>query len=116
MVLVGHGSKARGFDGAMKRVAASVRRGKWRSVECAYLEITRPSIPAAIARAVKKGAKEVRIMPYFVLSGRHIREHIPQIVSAERKRWAGRCRLVLCPYLGYDRRLAAVVRERLRGR
>ena len=113
MVLVGHGSKAAHFDGAMKRVASRLRRGPYHLVRCAYLEITSPSIPEAVREAVEKGAREVRVLPYFVLSGRHIRQDIPQIVSAEKKRWRGRTRIVLCPYLGYDERIVGVVRDRL---
>ena len=116
VVLVGHGSKAARFDGAMKRVALRLRRGPYRSVRCAYLEITSPSIPDAVRDAVEKGALEVRILPYFVLSGRHIREDIPRIVSLEKNRWKGRAKIVLCPYLGFDERLVGVVRDRLHGR
>lgn len=115
-MLVGHGSKAARFDGAMKRVASRLRRGPYRSVRCAYLEITSPSIPDAVRAAVEKGAREVRLLPYFVLSGRHIRQDIPRIVSAEKKRWKGRARVILCPYLGFDERIVSVVKDRLHGR
>ncbi len=100
----------------MKRVARSLRKSLFSSVRCAYLEISAPSIPKGIARAVREGAREVRVLPYFVLSGRHIREHIPAIVSEERKRWKGKAKIVLCPYLGYDERIVGVVRDRLRDR
>ena len=112
---MGHGSKAKNFDSAMKRIAGSLRKGPFSSVHCAYLEITAPSIPEAIGRAVREGAKEIRVVPYFVLSGRHIREHIPQIAAEERARWKGKAKITLCPYLGFDERIAAVVKDRLRG-
>lgn len=99
----------------MKRVARSLRKGPYSSVSCAFLEISLPSIPDAVAQAVSEGSREVRILPYFVLSGRHIREDIPRIVSAEKKRWAKKAKIVLCPYLGYDERIAQVVKDRLRG-
>ncbi len=115
VILVGHGSKAKNFDGAMKSVAHALRKGPYSSVRRAYLEITTPSIPEAIGRAVREGAKEVRVFPYFVLSGRHIREDIPQIVAEERARWKEKAKIVLCSYLGYDERIVAVVKDRLRG-
>ena len=114
VILVGHGSKAGGFDGAMKRVASRLRRGPFSSVRCAYLEITSPSIADAVDASVRAGAEEVRVVPYFVLSGRHIREHIPAIVSVQRKRWRKAAKIVLCPYLGYDERIVEVVKERIR--
>lgn len=98
----------------MRRVAARLRRGPFSSVQCAYLEISAPSIPDAIRRAVQNGAREVRVLPYFVLSGRHIRDDIPRILSAARKRWKRKASVILCPYLGYDERIVAVVKDRIR--
>ena len=114
VILIGHGSKARGFDRPMKRVAAALRRGVPGPVRCAYLEINAPSIPEAIGQAVRRGAREVRLVPYFVLSGRHVTRHIPQIVREEKKRYGKKVRITLCPYLGYDSRIVGVVKDRLR--
>ena len=114
VILVGHGSKAKSFDGAMKQVARELRKGPYSSVRCAYLEITRPSIPQAVKSAVRSGAREIRLVPYFVLSGRHIREHIPQIAREERARWKKTTKVTLCPYLGYDKRIVEVVKERVK--
>ena len=99
----------------MKRVARSLRKGPFSSVRCAYLEINTPSIPNAVRRAAREGAREIRIVPYFVLSGRHTREHIPQIVSAERKRLGKKTKILLRPFLGFDERIVAVVKDRIRG-
>ena len=114
-VLVSHGSKAPGFDSAMKRVAAALRRGKdFKEVCCAFLEVARPSIPEAIDRCVERGAKEVRILPYFVLTGKHVIHDIPEIVQEASHRHAQRAKIVLCPYLGYDSKIVSVVKRRLR--
>ena len=113
VILVGHGSRAPGFDSAMKRVAARLRRGDFRSVRCAFLEISTPSIPDALRSAIRQGATEVRVVPYFVSSGRHIRNDIPAILTAERKRWGKAARIVLCPYLGFDERIVRVVEDRI---
>ena len=114
VVLVGHGSKARDFDGAMRRVARRLAHGPFRSVQCAYLEINYPSIPDAIRQAVERGAREVRILPYFVLSGRHVVHDIPGIVRTAKKLHGKKTRIRLCPYLGYDERIVGVVKDRLR--
>ncbi len=115
VILVGHGSRARGFDAAMKRVAAALRRTKrYAEVRCAFLEVSKPSIPDAIGDAVSSGAREVRVLPYFVLTGNHVVRDIPEIVRAEKKRHARVSRVVLCPYLGYHPKLVAVVAQRIR--
>ena len=114
-MLVGHGSKARGFDSAMKRVAAALRRTKnYREVRCAFLEVSKPSIPDAVSHCIQDGAREVRLLPYFVLTGNHVRHDIPGIVRETAARHAGRAKIILCPYLGYHPKLVSVVRQRIR--
>lgn len=114
-LIVGHGSKMRGFEAAMVKTAREIKReGRFDFVDLAYLEITRPSISEAIDRLVKKGAAEIRVLPYFVLSGRHVASDIPAIIARARERCRGSTRIVLCPYLGYHPKIVSVVKERLR--
>ncbi len=116
-ILVGHGSKARNFQTALSRVASAIRRsGDYDSVRCAYLEVSRPSIPEAIEASVRDGMEVVRVLPYFLLTGNHVRHDIPGIVREARRCHRKKARIILCPYLGYDRRLVAVVSDRLRGK
>ena len=115
VILVGHGSKAPGFDTAMKKVALRLRVQKlYREVRCAFLEVSSPSIPEAIDECVRKGAAEIRVLPYFVLTGKHVTRDIPRIVAVAAGKYRGKARVVLCPYLGYHEKIVSVVRERLR--
>ncbi len=115
VVLASHGSKALGFDSAMKRVVAALRREKkFKEVCCAFLEVAQPSISEAIDQCVERGAKEVRVLPYFVLTGKHVVHDIPQIVREAASRHAHRAKIVLCPYLGYDPKIVSVAKQRLK--
>ncbi len=82
----------------------------------AYLEINTPSISEAIDQCVKQSISEIKVLPYFVLGGRHVKMHIPQIISAARKKHRGKTKIILCDYLGFDPRIVKVVKERLRWR
>ena len=114
VVLVGHGSRTRGFDTAMRRVAATLRREKFfREVCCAFLEAARPSIPEAIDRCIKRGASEVRVLPYFVLTGKHVIHDIPKIIQEASQRHASVAKIILCPYLGYHEKIVSVVKQRI---
>ncbi len=114
LIIIGHGSKLKGFQRAMEEVARKIRNEKkYFIVLCAYLEITPPSIPGAIGRAVERGAKEIFVLPYFLLMGHHVKTDIPQIVSEARRKYSARVRIRLCPYLGYDDRLAEIVKRRI---
>lgn len=116
-MLVGHGSKARGFDAAMRRVASALRKDpRYQKVLCAFLEVSSPSIPEAVSACVRQGAREVRVLPYFVLTGKHVIRDIPEIVREAARFHRGSARIVLCPYLGFDARIVAVVKQRIKER
>lgn len=113
-LLIGHGSRKRGFADAMKRVARRLERtGEYDLVACAYLEIAPPSIAEAVARLGRLGAREIRVLPYFLQSGKHVREDLPREVAKAARNAAG-ANVKLCPYLGFDESLVALSRRRLR--
>ena len=115
VIIVGHGSREKGFQAAMEKVASGIRKdGRFGEVVCAYLEITAPSIERAIERCVKKKAAQIRVLPYFVLTGNHVLYDIPGIVRQAAARHSGKAKIILCPYLGYHPKLVAVVRQRIR--
>ena len=97
----------------MEKVASQIKKDRrFGGVLCAYLEIARPSISEAIDICAQKRPKQIRILPYFVLTGRHVKSHIPQIVSAARKKHKN-INIVLCPYLGYDERIVQLAKKRI---
>lgn len=115
LLLVGHGSKRAGFQSAMERVASVIREeGAFEWVECAYLEIAPPAIDVAVDQLVTRGATDIRVVPYFLQTGRHVVEDIPAVITSLKERYASRAAVILCPYLGYDDRIVAVVKERSR--
>ena len=114
VLIVGHGSKLKGFQKSMEQLARRIRRDRqFAIVLCAYLEITPPPISEAIDRCVQKGADEIRVLPYFLSMGNHVKSDIPRLVSLARKKYRGQAKIMLCPYLGYDEKIVAVVQERL---
>lgn len=97
----------------MIQVARRLRLGPFREVTCAYLEINPPSIPQALQGAVRRGARDIRVLPYFVLAGNHVRKDIPHIVRVEARRWRRKAKIRLCPYLGYHEKIVSIVKERI---
>jgi sirohydrochlorin ferrochelatase len=114
VLVVGHGSRAKGFESAMKKVARRLAAKLKTKVTCAYLEIAKPSVPEAVDALVRGGAREIRVLPYFVQLGLHVREDMPALVAEAKKRHRGRARITLCPYLGYHDKIVQVAAERLK--
>lgn len=113
VILVAHGSRARGFDRPVRRLAAALRRtGRYTSVETAFLEITPPDVATAIERVVASGARRIRVLPYFLLGGRHVQEDLPLLCAQARGKHRG-VRIKLCPYLGFHEKIVSVVLERI---
>jgi sirohydrochlorin ferrochelatase len=115
VLLIGHGSKQKDFASAMQKVARRlVRSGHFSAVNCAYLEVSAPSIPEGIQALAEKGIREIIIVPYFVLSGKHVANDIPRIVKECRTNHKKTIRIRLSPYLGYHDKLVELVAQRIR--
>jgi sirohydrochlorin cobaltochelatase len=50
-------------------------------VSCAYLELTEPSLPQAVAQAVEAGHVHIRVVPMFLGVGKHVREDLPLLMA-----------------------------------
>ena len=114
-LLIAHGSRRAEANADLAILAEQVRAaGRFDLVEIAYLELARPDIPAGAARCVEQGAREVRMLPYFLSMGRHVAEDL----EAFRREFAAKYPEVtfsVCPPLGLHPKVVEVVLERLGG-
>ena len=74
-------------------------------VRAAFLGLVEPDLPAAVAAAVAAGASEIRILPLFFFSGRHVLEDVPRLAAEARAAHPG-VRIDLLEPAGRDRALA----------
>jgi len=114
ILLIGHGSRVRAANRTLVQVARalSARLRGARVVPC-YLEAARPSIQEAVDRCVRHGDTAIVFAPYFLALGGHVVQDLP----AQRRRAIHRhpgLRITMAAPLGYDRRLVAVVADRVR--
>jgi sirohydrochlorin cobaltochelatase len=86
IVLVAHGARdprwAEPFDAVAARVRAALPGGR---VALAFLELMAPTLAEAVDRLAAEGASAVDIVPLFLGSGGHVREHLPALVEALRR-------------------------------
>ncbi len=87
VVILAHGSRGeRGIvevPETLKRIAGGVKSLLPPGVEVtgAALQFNHPTLGEAVASLVTQGVERIVIMPYFLFSGRHITEDIPQLVE-----------------------------------
>jgi sirohydrochlorin cobaltochelatase len=85
IVLFAHGSRDPLWHKPMEAVAAQIRlQEPQATVACAYLELSQPDLPTAVAELVTQGVQAVRIVPMFLGVGKHAREDLPVLVQALR--------------------------------
>ena len=102
LILIAHGSRLEQSNEEVRNLTARLRKltaDRYDHVDCAFLELAEPSIPAAIDTAVSRGSSRVVLLPYFLAGGSHVSLHIPEIV-AHKQAQHPRSVLELRPHLG----------------
>ena len=87
LILLGHGSRARKTLGEMEELAAKLQgSSKEILVRTAFLTLLEPDLATAVQSAVEAGAGEIRVLPLFFFSGKHVMEDIPALFEALRRK------------------------------
>lgn len=112
LLVMVHGSPRPVANEDMFDVVNVVReRGTFPIVEVGFMEINEPSIPDAIARCVEQGAERVVAVPYFLHTGNHVTDDLPNLLEEAQAQY-GNVEFVMGDYLGHDPLMANVVAER----
>lgn len=81
LVVFAHGSSVAEANAAVLRVSdALARAGGFPLVIASFLEQAHPDLAEAVAEAVRRGAKRIVVVPYFLTLGIHLRRDLPRIV------------------------------------
>ena len=102
LLVVAHGSRRAESNDEVRQLTARLERqadGAYGHVRSAFLELAEPSIPDGLRAAVRAGACEVVVLPYFLSAGRHVVKDIPAAVDSVRREYPD-IKITLAPYLG----------------
>ena len=90
VILLAHGSQSSGAGEGVQEVASQVRdRLGGSRVILAFLQFNHPNPTEAIEQAVAEGMKRIVVVPFFLASGAHVREDIPEGLSRPGSRILG---------------------------
>lgn len=84
LLLIAHGSRRKQSNNEVFALADKLRdhcAEQYGIIQAGFLELEAPLIPEAIKKCVDNGAGSIVILPYFLNSGRHVTEDIPNIVK-----------------------------------
>ncbi len=111
LILVDHGSRRAEANEHLETIAARVQRTFPGTVFAAHMEIAKPSLADAVARALSEGAEDIVVVPFFLSPGRHVTGDIPRLVEEARASHPG-TRIRLAAHLGDSEHLSNLVLER----
>lgn len=113
-IVVGHGSRSEDARAAFYKIVEQLRASMGKEVEGCFMEISEPLIPETIDKLYSRGIKEIVVLPYFLYSGIHIREDIPEILLQEKKKHDD-LKISMAEPIGYHEALIDILRERVSG-
>ncbi len=118
VIILAHGSRGERGETEVARVLEEVAGGVKAllvpgvEITGAALQFNRPGLEEAVASLVQRGVSRVVIMPYFLFSGKHITEHVPELIEKLKGVYPGRQFVVASP-LGVDERFIGHVARRI---
>lgn len=111
LVLV-HGSPRPVANEEMFKVVERVRaRNLYPIIQVGFLECNEPDIPTAIDLCAAQGATEIRAVPYFLHTGTHVAQDLPELLEAGSRRHP-QVDFLLGDFLGRSRHLTEILAER----
>ena len=116
LILIGHGSKLPHNRENLEKLAVMLRsRGKFKTVEIAFMIRDTPTVNEAIDTAAEKGITKIVLVPAFLAPGVHTTEDIPGLIGVKEKEpqlKAKGIELVYGEPLGSDERIADIMEEK----
>jgi sirohydrochlorin ferrochelatase len=102
LLLVAHGSRRQQSNDEVTILANKLREScqdDYKIVHSGFLELATPSIPEGIENCIQDGATRVTILPYFLNSGTHVVNDVPEIVATAKAQHP-EIDIVVAPHLG----------------
>ena len=111
LIILAHGSRRKESNLEVATLTEKVERlstDKYKLVACAFLELAEPSLMQAIDSAVDQGMSRITVLPYFLNSGNHVTQDIPEIIEAARKKHPG-CDFTVTRCIGMDTNMPELI-------
>lgn len=111
IVLMAHGTPTPTANAPIYTVARRLESTLQAPVRVAFMECNEPTISEAMDAFVKEGFETIINAPYFLHSGSHVQEDLPQIMREAKEKYAG-LEFLLTGHLGYDESFAIIIQEK----
>jgi sirohydrochlorin ferrochelatase len=85
LLLVAHGSRREQSNQEVVELAKELKAQcgeQFPIIHAAFLELADPLIPDGLQKCIDDGASNIKVLPYFLNTGRHVANDIPEIVNS----------------------------------
>ena len=111
--MIAHGSRAKETERDLETILSMVRlKLPGTIIELAFMDFSERTIEKGIAVLASRGINEIKIVPYFLFMGIHLKEDIPQMVARCAANFPG-IKITMGETLGADERLAEILVDRI---
>ena len=115
VLVIAHGSRAKETEIALETILSMVKLKLPETViELAFMDFSERTIEKGIAVLASRGITEIKIVPYFLFMGIHLKEDIPRI-AAQYAADFPELNITMGEPLGIDERLADILVDRIKG-
>ncbi len=114
ILLLAHGSREGDTEQTMRQITQYVKAALQNDmIEEAYLQFREKNLEKGLLNLIGRGADDIKVVPYFLFEGVHIKEDIPGEI-AEFKKQHPDIKITMGKTLGADKRLAEIVADRIK--
>jgi sirohydrochlorin ferrochelatase len=83
-------------------------------IECAFMEFSDRTVEKGVSALAARGVTEIKVVPYFLFTGNHLKRDIPNTVADCAASYPG-ITITMAEPLGVDERLADILVDRIKG-
>ena len=115
VLVIAHGSRAKETEDTLEAILSLVKKKLPETViECAFMEFSDRTVEKGVSALVANGATEIKVVPYFLFMGIHLKEDIPNMVAECAASYPD-VKITMSEPLGVDERLADIIVDRIKG-
>ena len=113
VLIIAHGSKVKETDDIMKKYQQElIAKMPETQIEYCYLQLMAPSIEDVVKSLYEAGIRTIKAFPFFIFNGNHIKEDIPEVLSAIKAQYPG-LDITFLENIGYDEKVLDLIIERV---
>ncbi len=114
ILILAHGSREKQTEHTMDLILSSLQKKLPETyIEKAFLQFSETNLEKSIQKMVDQGITDIKVVPYFLFEGVHIREDIPNEIRQLSQRYPD-VRITMGRTLGADPRLADILADRVK--